>query len=53
MSSPSKKSVVRRRKKGHFSDNDLSYNTFMCVVHQTSIGLRDDEIGVTATVTAE
>jgi len=42
MSTPSRKSVIRRRKKGHFTDNDLSYHTFTCVVHQDSIGLRDD-----------
>eukprot|EP00534_Pseudo-nitzschia_fraudulenta_P001482 CAMPEP_0201126766 /NCGR_PEP_ID=MMETSP0850-20130426/27340_1 /ASSEMBLY_ACC=CAM_ASM_000622 /TAXON_ID=183588 /ORGANISM="Pseudo-nitzschia fraudulenta, Strain WWA7" /LENGTH=78 /DNA_ID=CAMNT_0047395325 /DNA_START=591 /DNA_END=823 /DNA_ORIENTATION=- len=41
MSTPSKKSVIRRRKNGHFTDNDLSYHTFMCVVHQASIGFKD------------
>lgn len=43
MSTPSKKSVIRRRKKGHFTDSDLSYHTFICVVHHASIGLSDDD----------
>jgi len=46
MSAPSKKSVIRRRKKGHFTESDLSYHTFMCVVHHDSIGLRDDDDGI-------
>jgi hypothetical protein len=49
MSAPSKKSVIRRRKKGHFTANDLSYHTFICVVHQASIGLRDDDVATSAT----
>lgn len=53
MSAPSKKSVMRRRKNGHLTLRDRSYHTFMCVVHQASIGLReDDEIAAVAAAVA-
>ena len=41
MSRPSKKSAVRRRKKGHLMLNDWLYHTSMCVMHQDSRGLRE------------
>jgi hypothetical protein len=53
MSAPSKKSVIRRRKNGHFTAMDLSYQTFMCVVHQTSIGLSNDDDADAASATED